>query len=370
MKNFNDNLSSKNIMIIGLIILIIGVSLLFISIASDVLALIIISLVFLIGSVYFFIKADKKNKEEKDTADRSQSKSYISIHREESKSSPYKKFNTIENEEEKGQKSYCFSNYESYDYEIYKGLISNNFDLENITSTFHCSMLIMALNQIKENKYFKPSDLSFNVDYKINQIKELSKQIFLKSVYRSFCAIDVETTGLSSEKDRIIQIAIVKVINGDIVDNYMRYVNPEKHIKQEASEVNNIYDEDVKDAKTIKELFPEILEFIGNLPIVAHNAEFDIGFLRQEYFRSFQTQLPEFKIKCTMKLWRQQYIKLQGKKVPSSKLQTLVINLLSKEEVQEYENGKHDACCDAIATAKVFMKIFGNIKNKKQEGAI
>ena len=248
----------------------------------------------------------------------------------------------------------------SYENKKYKELISNNFDLDLIKSNFQCSLLIMTLNQIKENAFFNPSDLSFNINERINEIEKLSQKMFNESKYNTFISVDLETTGLNSEKDRIIQIALIKVSDGVIVDKFTALVNPQMHISSNASAINGIYDEDVKNSKTIQELFPTIINFIEKLPIVAHNAKFDISFLKNEYIRCFNKSLPYRKIICTMKLWRKLYLKFQNEDVVSAKLNTLVINLLNEKDIAEYQANKHDACCDAIATAKVFMKMYDN----------
>ena len=69
-----------------------------------------------------------------------------------------------------------------------------------------------------------------------------------------------------------------------IRDRFSTFVNPEKHIPERVTEVTNITDEMVKDADTIEKVFPKILEFLGDdkeTVIVAHNANFDVGFLKQ-----------------------------------------------------------------------------------------
>ena len=270
--------------------------------------------------------------------------------------------NKIDNQETPFSKSSSQS--DDIEYKNYKELISNNFDISKTKTNFQCSLNVMALKQILENKYFKPEDLKFNINTKIAEFQDLGKRYFVESKFKNFVAIDLETTGLNYENDRIIQIAMVKVINGEIVDKFQSYVNPKRHIKQEASEINGIYDEDVKDEKTIKELFPSILEFINNLPIVAHNIKFDLSFLKNEYMRCFKKELPKYKSICTMKLWRTLYLKIQKQKVPSAKLYTLVLNLLDNDDIIEYQSNKHDAMCDVIATAKVFMKMYDeNFKN-------
>ena len=113
-----------------------------------------------------------------------------------------------------------------------------------------------------------------------------------KSVYNNkgqeidttYCVLDLETTGFSAKTEKITEIGIMKVKNGEVIDEFSCFVNPEKHIPQRVSEVTNITDDMVKDAKTIKEVFPDVLEFLGdpnNTVIVAHNANFDVGFLKQ-----------------------------------------------------------------------------------------
>lgn len=240
----------------------------------------------------------------------------------------------------------------------YNELKNNDYDISNAQCNFECSLHEMALKQIKENKNYNANDFSFNIDERINEYTEQGQKFFKSSKFKSFIALDLETTGLSKEEDRIIQIALVKIENGEIVDTYNKFVNPKKHISAEASEVNGIYNSDVKNEKTIKQLFPEILDFIGKLPIVAHNASFDMGFLRNEWNRCFDEDFPKHKDICTMKLWKVLYNHFQGENPPSSKLSTLVTNLLNKEDIKSYYENNHDACCDAIATAKVFMKMY------------
>lgn len=72
----------------------------------------------------------------------------------------------------------------------------------------------------------------------------------------------------------------MKVKNGEVIDEFSCFVNPEKPIPQRVVEVTNITDDMVKDAETIDKVMPKILEFVGDSVLVAHNADFDIGFLK------------------------------------------------------------------------------------------
>ena len=99
-----------------------------------------------------------------------------------------------------------------------------------------------------------------------------------------YCVLDLETTGFSASNDKITEIGIMKVKNKEVIDEFSCFVNPERHIPERVSEVTNITDDMVKDAETIDKIFPKVLEFLGDQKetvIVAHNANFDVGFLKQ-----------------------------------------------------------------------------------------
>ena len=72
----------------------------------------------------------------------------------------------------------------------------------------------------------------------------------------------------------------MKVQNGEVIDSFSCFVNPEKPIPPKVVEVTNIIDDMVKDAETIDKVMPKILEFVGDSVLVAHNADFDLGFLK------------------------------------------------------------------------------------------
>ena len=97
----------------------------------------------------------------------------------------------------------------------------------------------------------------------------------------TYCVLDLETTGFSAVTEKITEVGIMKVKNGEVIDEFSCFVNPEKPIPQRVVEVTNITDDMVKDAETIDKVFPKILEFLGDSIIVAHNAKFDVGFLKQ-----------------------------------------------------------------------------------------
>ena len=101
-----------------------------------------------------------------------------------------------------------------------------------------------------------------------------------QDLHTTYCVLDLETTGLSFRTEKITEVGIMKVKDGEVIDEFECFVNPEKPIPQKVVEVTNITDDMVKDAETIDKVMPKILEFVGDSVLVAHNADFDIGFLK------------------------------------------------------------------------------------------
>lgn len=103
------------------------------------------------------------------------------------------------------------------------------------------------------------------------------------SRFKNYVVLDVETTGYSWEEDEIIEIGCLKVVGGEIVDTFSTLVNPRRLISPSITRLTGISNEMVKDAPVMAEIIAELHAFIGNLPVVAHNAAFDGGFLRRAY---------------------------------------------------------------------------------------
>ncbi len=95
-----------------------------------------------------------------------------------------------------------------------------------------------------------------------------------------YCVFDLETTGISHITEKITEVGIIKIKNGEVIDTFECFVNPEKPIPEKVVEVTHITDDMVKDAETIDKVMPKILEFMGDSVLVAHNADFDIGFMK------------------------------------------------------------------------------------------
>ena len=119
--------------------------------------------------------------------------------------------------------------------------------------------------------YLVPDGLTSTFDY--NDKQNIQDE--------TYCILDIETTGISILTEKITEFGIMKVKNGEIIDTFECFVNPEKPIPPRVVEVTNITDDMVKDADTIELVLPKVIEFCKDSTVVAHNANFDIGFIRE-----------------------------------------------------------------------------------------
>jgi DNA polymerase III epsilon subunit family exonuclease len=95
-----------------------------------------------------------------------------------------------------------------------------------------------------------------------------------------FVVIDFETTGLSPLANEVIEVSALKYVNRKFVDSYITLIKPKNRIPAYISQINGISNEMVKDSPSAEEVIPKLLEFIGTFTIVAHNASFDMKFLK------------------------------------------------------------------------------------------
>ncbi len=104
---------------------------------------------------------------------------------------------------------------------------------------------------------------------------------------KSLAIFDLEATGLSVTQDRIVEIAIVKIAPDGTETNYSKRVNPEMHIPKEVSEIHGIYDEDVADAPTFRDILPELEAFLKDCDFAGYNSnKFDLPMLSEEFLRA------------------------------------------------------------------------------------
>lgn len=99
----------------------------------------------------------------------------------------------------------------------------------------------------------------------------------------TYVVFDVETTGLSTAYDTIIELAAVKIQEGKVVDKFESFANPHRPLSAKIIELTHITDDMLKDAPEVDEMIAKFYEFIGDAIVVAHNASFDMGFLYTAY---------------------------------------------------------------------------------------
>jgi DNA polymerase-3 subunit alpha (Gram-positive type) len=172
-----------------------------------------------------------------------------------------------------------------------------------------------------------------------------------QSIDDEFVVLDIETTGLSAENDRITEIGAVKIKEGKIADEFSAFVNPGIPIPEHITKLTGITDDMVKDAGNIAEVLPQFLDFAGSAAIVAHNAMFDMGFIR------LNARLIGLKVANpvldTLQLCRQMFPDLGRYK----------LNLVAKHLGVRLDH-HHRAVNDSRATAEIFIKCLDILRGR------
>lgn len=168
----------------------------------------------------------------------------------------------------------------------------------------------------------------------------------------TYVVFDIETTGLSSVDDRIIEIAAVKVHKGEIVDRFESFVNPHRTISPKIQQLTGITNEMVKDAPELDEVLVRFRAFVGDAVLVAHNARFDTGFLAVNYRRIGQEPLAS-PVLDTLELARALYPNLRNHRLNT---------LCEKFGIPLVQH--HRAVYDAEATGYLLWKMLLDAKER------
>ncbi|MFD6507925.1 3'-5' exonuclease [Bacillus sp. NPDC060175] len=158
-----------------------------------------------------------------------------------------------------------------------------------------------------------------------------------------YVVIDFETTGFNPYNDKIIQVAAVKYRNHELVDQFVSYVNPERSIPDRITSLTGITNYRVSDAPTIEEVLPLFLAFLHTNVIVAHNASFDMRFLKSNVN---MLGLPEPKNKVIDTVF---LAKKYMEHAPNHKLETL-------KRMLGIRLSSHNAFDDCITCAAVYQR--------------
>ncbi len=167
-----------------------------------------------------------------------------------------------------------------------------------------------------------------------------------------FVVFDTETTGFYAGSDQMIEIGAVKIRNGEIIDRFDELINPGKPLRQTIIDLTMITDEMLKDCDTEENVTKRFLEWAGNDPMVAHNAKFDISFMRAACSKY---NLGEFDrtVLDTMSIARMLYPTW-----PNHKLSTLVKKLEVPWDEDKHHRGDYDAEGTAIAFYKMCKTMY------------
>ena len=163
-----------------------------------------------------------------------------------------------------------------------------------------------------------------------------------------YVALDVETTGFSPQNgDRVIEIGAVAIESQSIIAEFSSLIDVDKRIPWQVQQVHGITNEMLSGEPRPDEVLPEFYKFIAGSILVAHNASFDIGFLRHEFALLGMSLNNRFL--CTLKMSRKQYPHL-----PNHKLETVSRYLLEKSCEQMH---MHRALDDAKLAGLIWIEM-------------
>ena len=181
--------------------------------------------------------------------------------------------------------------------------------------------------------------------YFVDDLKNLVINPKEQDLNTEYIVFDIETTGLSQKKNKIIEIGAVKVKDGEEIDRFSEFINPEEPIPYSIEQLTSITDEMVMHAPTVDVILPKFLEFCGDDIVVAHNAAFDTGFIKKN-------------------------AKDLGMKFDNTIMDTMTLSHVLLPELGKFTLDRvckalnvknehhHRAVDDANATAKIFVKLY------------
>ncbi|MBQ8619557.1 MAG: PHP domain-containing protein, partial [Clostridia bacterium] len=207
-----------------------------------------------------------------------------------------------------------------------------------------------AFGAAKKNKI----KLIPGVEAYLTDVTTVVKNADERRLHDEIVVVDFETTGLNPRKNRIMEIGAVRIRNGQVVEEYSKFVNPQEPIPQEVVDLTGISDAMVANAGTAETEIPKLLEFIGGAAFAAHNAKFDYSFLTEECKRlGIEISMP---VIDTLEFSRRMYPSLKSHRL-GAVCKSLGISL----------KNAHRAVHDARATAQMLNRMLGTAIEKGVE---
>jgi len=202
---------------------------------------------------------------------------------------------------------------------------------------------VKALKGVRK-KYNEDFKVLYGMEgYLINDTDSVVHRLAAAGKTGTYVVFDIETTGLSPVQEEITEIGAVKIADGVITETFSRLINPQKPIPDKIVQLTGITDAMVADKPAIDAVLPEFLDFCKDAVVVAHNASFDTGFIRQKAARlglHFSN-----KVMDTLRLSRELF--------PQESKHSL--GVVAERLGVSLEN-HHRAVDDATATAEIFLK--------------
>ena len=175
----------------------------------------------------------------------------------------------------------------------------------------------------------------------------------LKLTEETYVVFDLETTGLyPNSGDSIIEIGAVKIKNGEIIDRYDELINPGKLLSEEIIKITGINNEMLINKRDEEECIKDFMKWVGSLPIVAHNAKFDISFVDMA-FNKYNLEKLNNVVIDTLGLSR--YLE-------SSERYHNLATLVKRYNIPWDENKHHRADYDSEGTALIFHKMLKKLE--------
>ena len=171
---------------------------------------------------------------------------------------------------------------------------------------------------------------------------------YTKRILDNYCVLDTETTGLSPYSDEVIEIGILKIRGGIIVDEYSQLIKPKNRIDTFITELTGITNRMVQDKPSIKAVEKDVLSFLGDDVIVGHNTSFDIRFLNAGFKKEICNDYMD-----TVQFARKVYPELEHHSLSDL---TIYLGL---------SNNSHRSIADCIATHELYEVIKKTMNKKK-----
>lgn len=160
---------------------------------------------------------------------------------------------------------------------------------------------------------------------------------YTKKIIDDYCVLDIETTGLSWQKDQILEIGIVKVRNQQIVDQYIQLLDPQQKISHFITQLTGIDNEMVLGMPALYDIIDEVIDFIGQDIIIGHNTAFDLNFIANHFERDIENEYMD-----TLQFSRKIYPHMHHHR------------LTDMVEFLNLSNNEHRALADCLATYELY----------------